>query len=116
MFCGWNVFTRKKRGLEIGKTKRGKGTKFMVVMDGQCVPLGLLLKSASPHEVTLIEATIALVRVPRPKRGQPRKQIKRLIYDKAADSDPLRKRLKRCGVDLICPHRDGRKSPPLQGG
>jgi len=66
--------------------------------------------------VTLIEATLDQIRVPRPKRGRPRKRIKRLIYDKAADSDPLRKRLKRRGVDLISPHRAGRKKPPLQDG
>jgi IS5 family transposase len=64
--------------------------------------------------VTLIENTIDQVRVPKPKRGRPRKRTKRLIYDKAADSDSLRKRLKRRGIDLICPHRDGRKSPPIQ--
>ena len=124
MFCGRNVFARKalaamqsmRRGLEVGKTKRGKGTKLMVVTDGQSIPLGILLKSASPHEVTLIEVTLDQVRVPRPKRGRPRKRIKRLIYDKAADSDPLRKRLKRRGGDLICPHRDGRKSPSIQDG
>jgi transposase len=88
----------------------------MVVADGESVPLGVLLTSASPHEVTLIEKTLDQVRVPRPKRGRPRKRLKRLIYDKAADSDPLRKRLKRRGVDLICPHREGRKKPPLQDG
>jgi transposase len=116
MFRRRHVFSREKRGLEVGKTKKGKGTKLMVVADGQSVPLGVLLCSASPREVTLIEATLDQVRVPKPKHGRPRKRIKRLIYDKAADSDPLRKRLKRRGVDLICPHRDGRKRPPMQDG
>src|SRR6266436_3467551 len=38
----------KKRGSKVGKTKRGKGTKWMVVVDGQGVPLGKQLYSASP--------------------------------------------------------------------
>lgn len=50
------------------------------------------------------------------RRGRPRKKPKRLIYDKAADSDPLRKRLKRRGIDLICPHKSNRKKPATQDG
>ena len=40
----------------------------------------------------------------------------RLIYDRAADSDPLRARLAERGVELICPHRRGRKRPATQDG
>jgi len=66
--------------------------------------------------VTLIESTLERVAVPRPGRGRPRKNPKRLIYDKAADSDPLRKRLRRRGIDLICPHKANRIKPPTQDG
>jgi transposase len=37
--------------------------------------------------------------------GRPRTRPKRLIGDKAYDSDPLRKRLKKRGVSLLSPHR-----------
>ena len=47
----------------VGKTKRGKGTKLMVVADGQGVPLGVELASASPHEGTLIEPLLLRCRV-----------------------------------------------------
>jgi len=66
--------------------------------------------------VTLIETTLAKVAVPRRGRGRPRKNPKRLVYDIAADSDPLRARLKRRGIDLICPHRRNRTKPPTQDG
>jgi transposase len=56
------------------------------------------------------------IAVPRPGRGRPRKRPERLIYDKACDSDALRKRLAKRGIDLICPHRKNRKKPPLQDG
>ena len=59
---------------------------------------------------------VSQVRVPKVGRGRPKTKIPRLIYDKAADSDPLRKRLKAKGVDLIAPHRKGRVKPPVQDG
>jgi len=88
----------------------------MVVVDGQGVPLGGTLASASPAEVKLIEATLEQVKVPRRGRGRPRKRMKRLIADKAYDSDPLRKRLKALKIDLICPHRRNRTKAKLQDG
>lgn len=108
---------REKRGSAVGKTKRGKGTKWMVLVDGQGIPLGALLASAAPAEVTLAETTLAQVRVPR-RRGRPRKNPQRVIADRGYDSDPLRRRLKRRGIELIVPYRgnnrrklyaDGRK-------
>ncbi len=88
----------------------------MVVADGQGVPLGEHLDAASPAEVKLLETTLARVAVPRPGRGRPRRRFPRLIYDKACDSDPLRKRLARRGIDLICPHKSNRVKPPTQDG
>jgi transposase len=88
----------------------------MVVVEGQGVPLGNLLDSASPAEVKLIEPTLATISVPRSGRGRPKQKPKRRIYDKAADADDLRKRLKSRGIDLLCPHRKNRKKPSLQDG
>jgi transposase len=88
----------------------------MVVADGRGVPLGIQLTSASPHEVKLIESTLEQVAVPRSGPGRPRKNPPRLIYDRAADSDPLRERLRRRGIELICPHRENRTKPKLQDG
>jgi transposase len=67
-------------------------------------------------EVKLIEATLDQVKVPRGGRGRPRKRMPRVIADKAYDSDPLRKRLKQRGIDLICPHRRNRTKRKLQDG
>jgi hypothetical protein len=38
------------------------------------------------------------------------------LYDLAADSDPLRKRLARRGIELVCPHRSNRIKPKTQDG
>lgn len=64
----------------------------------------------------LIERTLDNVAVPRSGRGRPRKKMERLIYDKAADSDPLRERLKKRGIELIVPHKTNRRKPNTQDG
>ena len=88
----------------------------MVVVDGQGIPLGNYLDSASPAEVTLLEKTIDQIAVPRRGRGRPRKKPKRIIADKAYDSDPLRKRLARRGMELICPYRSNNKEQKYYDG
>src|SRR3989338_4222316 len=107
---------RKKRGLAVGPTKRGKGTKWMVVADGAGLPLGSALAAASPGEVTLVEETLHAIAVPRHGPGRPRQKPDRLIGDKAFDSDPLRTRLARRGIELISPHRTNRVESPTQDG
>ncbi len=42
ILLGRELCSREKRGCGVGKTKRGKGTKWMVVVDGRGLPLGEL--------------------------------------------------------------------------
>ena len=87
----------------------------MVLIDGGGLPLGVRLESASPAEVTLAEATLAEVKVPRAK-GRPRTKPERVIADRAYDSDPLRERLKKRGIDLIVPYRKNSKLRRYEDG
>ena len=115
--AAFEVTTEEKRGCGVGKTKRGKGTKWMVVVDGRGLPLGNYLHSASPAEVKLAETTLATIRVARRHHaGRPRQKPMRVIADKAYDSDPLRKRLQKRGIELICPHKRNRVRPATQDG
>ena len=111
-----DLCSRQKRGSDIGKTKRGKGSKLMVVVDGKGVPLGISVTSASPAEVKLVAQTLKTIAVPRPGRGRPRQNPPCLIADRAYDSDPLRNELARQGIDLISPHRKNRVKAPTQDG
>lgn len=103
-----DVLYGKKRGLLVGKTKRGKGTKIMAITDAAGAVLSISVHSASPHEVTLVEQTL-LDRfiIPHPER---------LIGDKAYDSDPLDEKLREQGTDLIAPHKTNRKKKKTQDG
>lgn len=58
----------KKGARKSEKPSGARGTKWMVVVDGQGIPLGEQLYSASPNEVRLAEETLS-VRVSRRHRG-----------------------------------------------
>jgi transposase len=92
----------------VGKTKRGKGTKLMALADSFGFPVSVYTASASPHEVTLVQATLAEVLT---NEGP-----ERLIGDKAYDSDPLDAELKEQGIEMIAPHKSNRKKAATQDG
>ena len=92
----------------MGPTKRGKGTKLMVVADAAGLPVAAHTTSASPAEVTLVQATLETRFVA--------EQPERLLGDKAYDSDPLDAKLSVQGLEMIAPHRRGRKKPKTQDG
>ena len=102
-----------KRGDCVGKSKRGKGTKVMVIADAAGLPLSVHVESARrvarrPHEVTIVGSTLeARFTVSTPQK---------LIGDKAYDSDPLDATLKEQGIELIAPHRRNRSKPKTQDG
>lgn len=81
----------------------------MVLVDGQGVPLGVHLSSASPSEGRLAETTL--------KARVSQKQPSRIVADRGYDWKALWLRMKAMGVDLIAPHlstrtdrfQDGRK-------
>jgi transposase len=81
----------------------------MAICDGHGLPLAVHVASASPAEITLIDATLEgrfLADYP-----------PRLIGDKAYDSDPLDERLmKDWAIEVIAPHRDNRRRPSTQDG
>ncbi|HVC48512.1 MAG TPA: IS5 family transposase [Terracidiphilus sp.] len=113
---GRHLRHREKGGSGVGKTRRGKGTKCMVVVDGRGVPVGAQLASAQISEHQLAESTLATVNVPRTGRGRPRSRLRRVIADRGYDSDPLRERLKQRGTDLIVPYRSNNRQRRYEDG
>ena len=93
----------------MGVGRKGKGTTALVLMDGDRTPLGAVIAPANEHEVRHIERLLDASVVDLP-------EFARLLYDAAADSDPLRDRLEARRVELICPHRANRTKPKRQDG
>ena len=80
----------------------------MMLAEKGGLPIGAHVCSATPHEVTLLKATLnARFLAPLPQR---------LIGDGAYDSDSLDEDLRDLGVDLIAPHRNNRVKAPTQDG
>src|SRR5215472_8897900 len=84
----------KNGGEQVGLTKKGKGTKWMLVVDGNGLPLGFHLDSANTAEVRLAERTLDTIAVVRP-RGRPKQRPEKLLADRGYDSRAFRAALRR---------------------
>ncbi len=80
----------------------------MAIADASGLPVAMHVDSASPHEVKLVKKTL--------KGRFTDKLPKRIIGDKAYDSDPLDRELEALGIEMIAPHRSNRKKPKTQDG
>jgi transposase len=78
----------------------------MAIADSGGLPVAVGVTSASPNESTLVDATLDRRHI----RALPR----RMIGDKAYDSDPLDGRMRDRGVEMIAPNR--RKRNKTQDG
>ncbi len=83
---------------QIGPTRRGNGTRIMLLVDANGIPLSIDTVSANIFEVRLIEPLV-----------ENRHRPGRLIYDKATDSNRLRDQMRHQGIDFLCPTRENRK-------
>jgi transposase len=78
----------------------------MALTDAHGLPIAVRTFSASPNEVILADRTIRSSAV----------KPKRVIADRAYDSDKLRGTLAKRGIRLISPHRRNRTKAPTQDG
>ena len=79
----------------------------MAITDAAGLPVAAHVESASPHEVKLVEATI--------DSSFTQYAPDKLVGDKAYDSDKLDDQLlDQRGVEMVAPHRTGRKKPRTQ--
>ncbi len=80
----------------------------MAIADAQGLPIAVHTTTAQIHEVRLVTATL--------DAGFLDCAPRRLIGDKAYDSDPLDRVLAEQGITMIAPHRRNRTAPVTQDG
>jgi transposase len=101
-FLDGSFVPAKNGGAGVGLTRKGKGTKWMLVVDGDGLPLGFHLASANLAEVRLAEQTLASIRVRR-VRGRPKQRPAKLVADRGYDSKAFRQALRRRGIAMCIP-------------
>lgn len=87
---------RKKRGLDVGRTRRGKATKIMAVVDRHGLPIAIGIACGQRHETKLVRRTL--------QQRFLKELPKRLIGDRAYDSNGLDADLALDGIEMIAPH------------
>src|SRR5258708_2951765 len=101
-FLDGSFVPAKKGGDQVGLTRKGKGTKWMLVVEGNGLPLGFHLDSASRAEVRLAEQTLDTLSVVRP-RARPPQRPEKLGADRGYDSRAFRHALRRRGIQMCIP-------------
>ena len=92
----------------MGRTKRGKGTKIMVIAERAGLPIAIYEESAAAHEIILAQRTVeSRFTCDKPEY---------FIGDKAYDSDPVDKELKKRGIKMIAPNKENRVKGDRQDG
>lgn len=85
----------------IGRGHLGKGVKIMVLVDARGLPVAIDTVPADVHESRCVQALFDFMLI----TAKP----KRIVGDKAFDSDPLDQEMAAQGVELIASHRDSRR-------
>jgi transposase len=101
-FLDGSFVPAKNGGAGVGLTRKGKGTKWMLVVERHGLPLGFLLASANRVEVRLAEQTLDTIHVRRP-RGRPKQRPVKLVADRGYDSRALCQSLRCRGIAMCIP-------------
>ncbi len=96
-----------KGGAMIGKTKIGKGTKVMQMVDKEGLLVSLHIDSANPHESRLLMKTL--------KNSISLTKPRYILGDRAYDSDKLDFECKKLGISLVAYHKQNRKNHTQDG-
>jgi transposase len=80
-------------------TDRAKpGSKHHIITDGGGIPLAKVLSGANDADITKLETLVDAIPPVRGKPGRPRRRPDALYADRAYDSEPHRRRLRRRGI------------------
>ena len=85
--------------------RRKLGSKHHVLTDARGIPLAMTLTGANRHDVTQLLPLVDAVPAVRGKRGHPRRRSRRVQGDRAYDSGPHRRELRRRGIRPVLARR-----------
>ena len=115
VLSGRDLRSVERGGSKVGFGRKGKGSTWHQLTDGNGLPLSGLLTGADVHELTKALAVVDGICVPKSSgRGRSRKRPKELAADKGYDSRVFRKELRKRNIQPVIPSREwkGRKRRP----
>ena len=87
-------------------TDRAKrGSKHHALVDGNGLPLAVKVTAANRHDVTQVKALVEAIPPVQGKRGRPRRRPKKLLGDRAYDSEPHRSWLRKRSITPLLARR-----------
>jgi transposase len=92
--------------------RRKKGSKQHIIVDAKGTPLAVTVTAANVPDVKQLEPLVDAIPPVRGKPGRPRRRPKEVYADRAYDSEPHRRRLRRRGIR---PRIARRKTPHGSG-
>jgi transposase len=108
MVHGRHLRKCQKRGLKVGPTKRGKGSKIMAICDGNSLPVAVAVESASPSEMKLAQPTF--------KERFIREKPAVMVANRGYDSNAVRNFFVGCDIEPVIPARKNNKKASHQDG
>jgi transposase len=75
--------------------RRKLGVKHHIITDGHGIPLAVIVTGANRHDVTQLIPLVDQIPPVRGRKGRPRRRPLRILGDRAYDSEPHRRALKK---------------------
>ena len=98
------VLYQQKKGPCVGLTRKGKGTKWMIVTDKNGTVLSKVIESAGKSEVKLALRTLEGISVEKHPL-HPRKRPEKIVADKGYDAGWLRTAIRKKGISPFIPRK-----------
>ncbi|MGP5292760.1 IS5 family transposase, partial [Brachybacterium tyrofermentans] len=107
-------------GHAIGRSRGGLGSKIHAAVDGNGMPLAIVLTGGQRHDGAMLLEVLDDIRVPRLGPGRPRVRPDAVVADKAYSSGKARRMLAARGIKTVIPQKSdeiaSRKKKGTRGG
>ncbi|MFB6712202.1 transposase [Streptomyces sp. NPDC056358] len=98
-------------GEGLGRSRGGFTSKLHLSADGRCRPLSLVVTPGQRADCTQFKAVLEKIRVPKRRRGRPRRKPDILAADKPCSNVPCREYLRRRGIRHTIRRRPTARQP-----
>src|SRR5690625_2185472 len=115
-----NLAHEEPEGHAVGRSRGGLGSKIHAAVDGNGMPLAIVLTGGQRNDGAMLVEVLDDIRVPRQGPGRPRTRPDAVVADKAYSSGKIRRMLAARGIKTVIPQKSdeiaSRKKKGTRGG